>query len=324
MAIEYTETTVFNVRAQTVVNTVNCVGVMGAGLALEFKLRFPEMHEDYVQRCKRNEVRIGNPYIYTGCGAPWIINFPTKKHWKEPSRIEWVREGLKFFVANIGQMGIESIAFPRLGCSLGNLDWDDIRPIMEEYLGETTIPVFICLDTEPESRGIERLMVDRLNSSTKQIMTSEWRIRKGIATNISTHTIRRFRELGRIKGVGGKTYETLFTALYQLVTTNKGAPEAIQQLLPNSNDRPGSSATREPDKTVDPIVRFMNEATTQVLVDKTRIRKDIAEKIIAARPITEFAELTRIKGVGPETIEKLKKLEKLEELIQLPLPKLFC
>ena len=115
--IIYSDTTVFNVKTQTIVNTVNCVGVMGGGLALEFKLRFPEMYEDYIERCKRKEVRIGRTYLYRDYETPWIMNFPTKKHWKYPSKLQWVQQGLEYFIVNYERYGITSIAFPLLGCS---------------------------------------------------------------------------------------------------------------------------------------------------------------------------------------------------------------
>ena len=77
----------FETDAQTLVNTVNCVGVMGKGIALEFKKRFPEMYNDYVERCKRNQVRLGEPYIFRSLFPPHIINFPTKDHWRSVSRL---------------------------------------------------------------------------------------------------------------------------------------------------------------------------------------------------------------------------------------------
>ena len=88
--LKYTDTTVFNVPTQTIVSTINCVGVMGAGLALEFKLRFPEMEINYIERCKEKGVYIGRSYLYKEYGSPWILNFPTKFNWKYPSKIEWI------------------------------------------------------------------------------------------------------------------------------------------------------------------------------------------------------------------------------------------
>ena len=132
--IEYVDTTVFNANAQTIVNTINCVGVMGNGLALEFRLRYPEMYDHYVEQCKQKKVQIGKPYLYREYVTPWILNFPTKKHWKYPSKIQWIEQGLKYFVANYKHGGIKSIAFPKLGCNHGDLDWNDVKSLMEKHL----------------------------------------------------------------------------------------------------------------------------------------------------------------------------------------------
>src|SRR5438552_8874939 len=83
-------------KAQTLINTVNCVGVMGKGVALEFKQRFPEMFEDYVERCQRGEVKLGRPYIFKRESPPWILNFPTKSHWRAVSRLDDIVKGLAY------------------------------------------------------------------------------------------------------------------------------------------------------------------------------------------------------------------------------------
>ena len=147
---------------KTIVNTVNCVGVMGAGLALEFQLRFPEMERDYVERCNQKRVEVGRPYLYKDYSDPWILNFPTKNHWKYPSKIEWIEQGLKYFSANYQRGGITSIAFPKLGCSNGGLEWEIVSPLMDKYLQDLGIDVFICEDTEKEASGTERVMVHML------------------------------------------------------------------------------------------------------------------------------------------------------------------
>ena len=109
--------------AQTLVNTVNCVGIMGKGVALEFKNRFPEMFKDYAQRCERHEVRIGQPYIYKSLFGKQIINFPTKEHWKSVSKVSDIKKGLDYLLAHYNQWGVTSIAIPPLGCGNGQLEW---------------------------------------------------------------------------------------------------------------------------------------------------------------------------------------------------------
>ncbi len=141
--------------AQVITNTVNCVGAMGSGIALEFKKRFPEMFEDYQQRCTMKEVAIGRPYLWTD-GETQILNFPTKIHWKTPSQLSYVEDGLKYLAENYDQMGISSIAMPALGCGLGGLKWDDVLPLVEKYLGPIpTLDVFIYRPKSADSRSGE-------------------------------------------------------------------------------------------------------------------------------------------------------------------------
>jgi len=97
-------------KAQTLVNTVNCVGIMGKGIALKFKNRFPEMFKDYVQRCERREVRIGQPYIYKSLIGKQIVNFPTKEHWKSVSKVSDIKKGLDYLLSHYKRWGITSIA----------------------------------------------------------------------------------------------------------------------------------------------------------------------------------------------------------------------
>lgn len=129
--------------AQTWVNTVNCVGVMGKGIALEFKKRFPAMFQDYVSRCNAGEVVLGRPYYYADLLGASIVNFPTKGHWRSASRVQDIEQGLDYFVAHYQAWGIESVAFPPLGCGNGGLDWSVIGPLMYEKLNGLPIPVEI-------------------------------------------------------------------------------------------------------------------------------------------------------------------------------------
>ena len=215
--IRYTDTTVFNVDAQTIVNTINCVGVMGAGLALEFQLRFPEMERDYVERCKEKKVEVGRPYLYKEYDSPWILNFPTKNHWKYPSRIEWIEQGLKYFAANYQKGGITSAAFPKLGCSRGGLEWNEVSPLIEKYLQELDIDIFICEDTEREASGTEAIMVQMLNSIDSLSWCSKLGIRSDIKRKIASSTpIYRFRDLSKLEGIGKQTYNDVFRFLYSL------------------------------------------------------------------------------------------------------------
>lgn len=123
----------FESKCSTIVNTVNCVGVMGKGIALEFKKRYPEMFMEYVLKCDKGEVKPGVPYVYQNDKVS-IVNFPTKDHWRSPSRLSYVIDGLNWFVENYEKYGIDSIAFPPLGCGNGGLTWNVVGPIMYQKL----------------------------------------------------------------------------------------------------------------------------------------------------------------------------------------------
>ena len=128
-------------KAQTLVNTVNCVGIMGKGIALEFKNQFQEMFKDYVQRCERNEIRIGQPYVYKNLFGQQIVNFPTKEHWKSFSKVSDIESGLDYLLAHYKEWGITSIAIPPLGCGNGQLEWEVVGPLIYSRAKQMDIPV---------------------------------------------------------------------------------------------------------------------------------------------------------------------------------------
>jgi O-acetyl-ADP-ribose deacetylase (regulator of RNase III) len=140
-AVNIREGDIFKSGAQTLVNTVNCVGVMGKGIALGFRKRFPAMHDDYVRRCERGEVKLGRPYLYKQPDGPWILNFPTKDHWRSVSRLADIEAGLEHLEAHCRQWGIESLAVPPLGSGLGGLEWHVVGPTLYSHLSRLEIPV---------------------------------------------------------------------------------------------------------------------------------------------------------------------------------------
>ncbi|MGR3983708.1 MAG: macro domain-containing protein [Gammaproteobacteria bacterium] len=152
----------FESDMQTIANTVNTVGVMGAGIAKEFKRRYPEMFAEYKERCAQRKLVTGKSY----CWKPphdgrrdgrWVLNFPTKQHWRNASRLEWLESGLRHLTKNYRRWGIESLAMPALGCSLGGLRWEDVRPVMEKHLRELNVPVEIYEPlAAPKPRRITR------------------------------------------------------------------------------------------------------------------------------------------------------------------------
>ena len=128
--------TIFDSNAQTLVNTINCVGIMGKGLALEFKNRYPAMFDKYKSFCDKGVFKPGVLWIYKADDGKWILNFPTKVDWRNPSEMSYLEEGLKKFVEIWKDKGITSIAFPLLGCTNGGLNPDDVIPLMEKYLSQ--------------------------------------------------------------------------------------------------------------------------------------------------------------------------------------------
>lgn len=134
MVKEIFKSTIFDSTCMTIVNTVNCEGVMGKGLALEYKLRYPDMFEHYKQVCQRKELKPGRLLLYTG-SSPWILNFPTKDRWKFPSKYEYIESGLEKFAATYEDKDISSIAFPMLGTNAGGLDEHTVLSMMLKYLG---------------------------------------------------------------------------------------------------------------------------------------------------------------------------------------------
>lgn len=134
---------IFDSPAKTLVNTVNTVGVMGKGVAQEFKKRFPSMFEDYRQRCEAGRVEAGVPYYFEDPLGASIVNFPTKQHWRSPSRFQDIVKGLDIFLENYKKWGIRSVAFPPLGCGNGGLEWSLVGPVMYQKLTTLDIPVEI-------------------------------------------------------------------------------------------------------------------------------------------------------------------------------------
>jgi len=121
------------------VNTVNCVGILGRGIALQFRKAFPDYYRAYQEACKRNELHTGMVLTYklNRLTKPcYVISFPTKEHWKGKSKIEYIESGLRSLVAEVKLLGIQSIAVPPLGCGLGGLQWSVVRPIIEAAFDE--------------------------------------------------------------------------------------------------------------------------------------------------------------------------------------------
>lgn len=137
--IEITQGNLLDAPVEALVNTVNTAGIMGKGIALQFKQAFPPMFQAYARACKAGEVQLGRMQVFDNgglLGGPrWIINFPTKGHWRSASRLEDIEAGLQDLAATVRRLNIRSIAVPPLGCGNGGLNWNDVLPRIQKTLG---------------------------------------------------------------------------------------------------------------------------------------------------------------------------------------------
>ena len=138
--ITFTTGNIFDSNAQAIVNTVNCVGVMGAGLALQFKKLYPANFTAYQRACRNGQLKPGRSFVFANSSTPpqYIINFPTKRHWKDPSRIEDIETGLKDLIGIIRANNLRSIAIPPLGAGLGGLNWNQVKGLIQSTLAQLT------------------------------------------------------------------------------------------------------------------------------------------------------------------------------------------
>lgn len=143
MPISIVKGNLFTSSAQTLVNTVNCVGVMGAGVAFEFRLRYPEMFARYRELCQTGHIKIGSLWLYKASPSRLVLNFPTKGNWKLPSRVGYLEAGLRKFSDTYFERGITSVAFPVLGAGKGGIPERTSLSLMEKYLAHCPIPIEI-------------------------------------------------------------------------------------------------------------------------------------------------------------------------------------
>lgn len=163
--LEFTKGNLLDAHAEALVNTVNEVGVMGKGIALMFRERFPAASDAYVKASKAGEVKVGRVLVTPSeeLFPKWIIHFPTKKHWRHRSRLAWVRSGLRDLARAVQELRIRSIAVPPLGCGNGGLDWGDVRPLIEEAfapLGGVEVLVYeptAAYQNKPKTSGVAAL-----------------------------------------------------------------------------------------------------------------------------------------------------------------------
>lgn len=226
--IKFINGNIFNTKAQVIVNTVNCVGVMGKGVALVFKLRYPKMFDIYQDYCTQKFIGIGKLWLYKAeADKPWVLNFPTKFHWKYPSKIEYIEKGLIKFVETYKEKDIHTIAFPLLGTHNGGLDKQEVKNLMNKYLGK-------CTDLSIEIYEYDPLAPDDLFLSFKNkwnnIPISQKKIVTGIRTQkqidtldyaINSPQIKSMIALIEYDGIGIKTMEKCFNLIMNTFVANE-------------------------------------------------------------------------------------------------------
>lgn len=221
--LKFIKGNIFNSKAQSIVNTVNCVGVMGKGIALVFKLRYPKMFDLYSEYCKNKLIGIGKLWLYKEEeNAPWVLNFPTKFHWKYPSKMEYIEKGLSKFVETYKDKGIASVAFPLLGTHNGGLDKQEVLSVMNQYLGQCDIPIEIY-EYDPLAPDDLFEMFKRkwnLIPAEAKKETTGIRTQKQIDTinnAVNSDSVKSMITLIEYEGVGIKTMEKCFKLVMKYI-----------------------------------------------------------------------------------------------------------
>jgi O-acetyl-ADP-ribose deacetylase (regulator of RNase III) len=204
---------IFATDAQTIVNTVNCVGVMGAGIAYEFRLRFPAMYERYVELCKAKQINIGSLWIYK-TEEKWVLNFPTKFDWKYESKVEYLEKGLQKFVATYKDKGITSIAFPLLGASNGGIPESTSLEIMQRYLSQCEIDIQIYHFDPNAYDDLFLKFKQAFNSLPEKELAEKSTLRidfiKKLKVALERDDIKSLSRMLTVKGIGEVTLEKSF------------------------------------------------------------------------------------------------------------------
>ena len=204
----------FSTKINTIVNSINCVGVMGAGIAFEFRLRYPQMFKEYKEMCDKEEITVGKLWIYNAPDGRKIINFPSKHHWKLPSKYEYLESGLQNFLEIYEKEDIDSVAFPVLGANKGSLPEKSVLKLMLNYLSNCDIPVEIYTYDEFSGDDIFDKFKEKLTSMSTSEICKATNLRKNYVAKVKEaledENIRNMRGLGDVKGIGVKTIEKCF------------------------------------------------------------------------------------------------------------------
>jgi len=211
--ISYVKGNIFDSSMMTVVNTVNTVGFMGAGIALEYKRRYPDMFDEYRLNCLNGNLKIGDLHIWKK-SSPWVLNFPTKIHYQDPSKISYIEAGLKKFSSIYKQTEITSIAFPQLGSQLGGLSWEnDVQPLMINYLESLDLEIEIY-EFDP---GADDKLYVNLRDILKTFSIADYKnnlnmssvVAKRVDESLDIH-IRSMSDFEHVKGLGEETLKKIY------------------------------------------------------------------------------------------------------------------
>ena len=207
------EGNIFTTECQTIVNTVNCFGIMGAGIALECRYRYPEMFERYKEMCDKKLLDIGKLYLYQSKNK-WILNFPTKNHWKYPTKPVYLEKGLLKFKETYEQKKIKSIAFPLLGAQNGGLSKDESLELLQKHLEGIKIQVEIYIYKENASDDLFNIFKNAFLSNNsdnlKRLTDLKSNQIKKIIDILENEDLKNMGQLSSFKGIGETTISKCF------------------------------------------------------------------------------------------------------------------
>jgi len=234
MSIKIITGNIFTSECHTIVNTINCVGVMGAGIALECRLRYPELFEKYVKLCEKNKIDIGLLWIYKSPDR-WILNFPTKKDWKYPSKSDYLRAGLEKFLSTYKERGIKSIAFPLLGADKGGIPQEESLHIMQSYLKNADLEIEIYkYDPKAKDDLYDKTKTWLLSQDTHKISQAT-KLRPDYVVKvidaINNPSIVQLNQLARVKGIGIKTLEKVFQLANTTYTKDTSGQKSLLDIM---------------------------------------------------------------------------------------------
>jgi O-acetyl-ADP-ribose deacetylase (regulator of RNase III) len=209
---------IFSTTANVLVNTVNCVGIMGAGLALECRYRYPQMYLEYRRACELRQISPGRLQLWK-FSRPWVLNFPTKAHWRYPSKLEYIRDGLRSFEQLCEGSSLESVAFPRLGTAHGGLGWSEVEPLMLECLSRIRGVDFEIWEFDPRAADPSYL---RLKEYAARVGQADFVRELGLRSPqaglvweaLGSRDVGSLLALQHVEGVGPKTVERIYKWLF--------------------------------------------------------------------------------------------------------------